>query len=416
MITRNAFAIFIGMIILGLLSSCGDDDTDPMLTSAEFTVTIENVISGKDYFDAGSTGFLMPGESAEYTFDAGIGHRLSFATMYVQSNDLFFAPEEEGLPLYDASGNPTVGDITSFVHLWDAGTEVNEEPGVGPNQAPRQAGPNTGTDENGTVALIEDVMDGFTYPDVADLITFSLAHDGGTRFTLTIDNTSAGSAIPSPVAPGAWVVNSAGQTPLFTAGSAASMGLEGIAEDGNNEMTVSSLEDNSGYVSPLAPGAFSIGENTIFTTGTSPSAAIEALAEDGDPSGYTNVFNTPVGSSDAGPIFPGDAYEFTFTATQGDQLSFASMLVQSNDWFVGADAIDLFNGTTALSGDITGMVNLYDAGSETDEFAGAGNNQPVRQSGGNIGTDENGNVTIETNSGAHVPAVNGLVRVSINAN
>ena len=31
-----------------------------------------------------------------------------------------------------------------LVALWDAGTEKNEVPGVGPNQAPRQAAPNTG--------------------------------------------------------------------------------------------------------------------------------------------------------------------------------------------------------------------------------------------------------------------------------
>ena len=52
---------------------------------------------------------------------------------------------------------------------------MNEEPGVGPNQAPRQTGPNTGPDENGSVLLISDVSDGFTYPAVADVIKVTVA-------------------------------------------------------------------------------------------------------------------------------------------------------------------------------------------------------------------------------------------------
>jgi hypothetical protein len=35
--------------------------------------------------------------------------------------------------------------------MLDAGTEVNEGLGAGPNQAPRQAAPNSGSDENGVV-------------------------------------------------------------------------------------------------------------------------------------------------------------------------------------------------------------------------------------------------------------------------
>jgi len=40
--------------------------------------------------------------------------------------------------------------------LFDAGTEKNEEPGVGPNQAPRQKAPNTGDAENGKVHLAKE--------------------------------------------------------------------------------------------------------------------------------------------------------------------------------------------------------------------------------------------------------------------
>ena len=60
--------------------------------------------------------------------------------MYVQSNDLFLSPGDTGIALFADDGLPISGDITAQIGLWDAGTEVNEEPGVGANQAPRQAG------------------------------------------------------------------------------------------------------------------------------------------------------------------------------------------------------------------------------------------------------------------------------------
>ena len=48
--------------------------------------------------------------------------RLSFATMYVQSNDLFLAPGDTGIALF-IDEQPISGDVTALVRLWDAGTE-----------------------------------------------------------------------------------------------------------------------------------------------------------------------------------------------------------------------------------------------------------------------------------------------------
>jgi hypothetical protein len=75
--------------------------------------------------------------------------KLSVALMFGQSNDWFYAPEK-GVELFKG-GRPVTGDITSSFILYDAGTEKNEEAGVGPNQAPRQKGPNTGEAERGAV-------------------------------------------------------------------------------------------------------------------------------------------------------------------------------------------------------------------------------------------------------------------------
>ncbi|SNZ00927.1 spondin domain-containing protein [Flagellimonas pacifica] len=386
---------------------------EPVTT--KFKVTIENVFEHKDYFANGTTGLIKPGESESITFNAGVGHYLSFATMFVQSNDLFFAPDENGIALYDASGYAVTGNITDKIELWDAGTEVNEEPGVGPNQAPRQAGPNTGTDENGTVELIENISDGYTYPAVSETIKVKLEHDGGTQFTLTIYNISNTCSIPTPFAPGAWVINSAAQTPLFVEGEAASEGLEGIAEDGDVSTSDMELTAASGLVSPFAPGAYEI-NGQVFTTGEVSSSAFEALAEDGNPSGYTNVFNTPVGAGGPGPIFPGGSYSFEFTGSVGDVISLATMLVQSNDWVIGANNIALFDGDTALSGDITSMFSIYDSGTEVDEYPGAGANQAPRQAGPNTGTDENGYVKLESDIPANVPAIADMIKITITAN
>ncbi len=78
--------------------------------------------------------------------------------------------------------------------------------------------------------------------------------------------------------------------------------------------------------------------------------------------------------------------------------------------------IDLFVGGAPISADITNSIELVDAGTEVDEYAGAGNNQPLRQTGANTGTDENGTVAIETAASANVPNINTLVKVTITAN
>jgi len=69
--------------------------------------------------------------------------------------------------LFDAQGNPVAGDLTAAVRLFDAGTEIDQQPGAGADQAPRQKSANQGADQNGVVAM---AADGFAYPQVADVI------------------------------------------------------------------------------------------------------------------------------------------------------------------------------------------------------------------------------------------------------
>lgn len=430
MTTLKNVPILLALLLLTVTSCKKDEDTTPTTTMANFTVTIENVLTNKAYMASGSTGLLMPGESETITFNAGIGSYFSFATMFVQSNDLFYGFDEKGIALYDGNGDAVTGDVTAMVELWDAGTEVNEEPGVGPNQAPRQSGPNTGTDENGTVELIQNIADGFTYPATNTVIKVTLTHDGGTEFTATIENISGSATLPTPFAPGVWAIHDT-NTQLFTAGEASPNGLEGLAEDGSNQTLVDDLADETGYVSPFAPGVFVIHSNNdmpLFLSGQADFGdGLEALAEDGDPSvldaplkSLTSVkesaiFNTPTGAGSPGPLLPGNTYSFSFTAEEGDYLNFATMLVHTNDLFFAFDddGIALFNNGNAVTGDVTSSVQLWDAGTEVNEYPGAGNNQPAR-GGADSGVDENGTVHL-VNDGFSYPSTSSTIKVRIQA-
>jgi hypothetical protein len=101
-------------------------------------------------------GPIRPGDSYEYSFTAMPGMKLFTTMMFGQSNDWFYAPEAGGIILFDAKGVPISGDITDRLILWNAGTEVDEEIGIGPNQGPRQKGPNSGADEHGVVSRVKD--------------------------------------------------------------------------------------------------------------------------------------------------------------------------------------------------------------------------------------------------------------------
>ena len=103
-----------------------------------------------------AAGPIRPGESYEFTVNALPGMKFFMAQMFGQSNDWFYAPGVNGIALFDSKGKPVSGDITDQFYLWDAGTEKDEEIGIGPNQGPRQKGPNTGEDEHGVVHRVND--------------------------------------------------------------------------------------------------------------------------------------------------------------------------------------------------------------------------------------------------------------------
>jgi hypothetical protein len=151
------------------------EDGDPTVLAGKIGTVTGVVTSGVFSIPLGDDkpGPILPGKVFEFTLSGSPGDRLSIAMMFGQSNDLFYAFEAGGIALF-TNGQPVSGDLTRQFVLWDAGTEVNEEPGLGPNQGPRQRAPNTGTTEHAPVQLVSKTKDGFRYPAVGDVIRVTI--------------------------------------------------------------------------------------------------------------------------------------------------------------------------------------------------------------------------------------------------
>ncbi|MEM7118245.1 MAG: spondin domain-containing protein [Chloroflexota bacterium] len=369
----------------------------------KFIVSVDNIANFK-HKDSGvfntplgsaGPGPALPGSGYAISLYGDPGDYINFATMQVQSNDWFFGPDEFGIPLYNADGTPRSGDVTHYVKLWDSGTEGDEPLGQGANQAPRQAGPNSGpADPNTNVrqVLRADLP-------VNQLVRVTLTPNGGSKFTLTINNISSGS-VASPLAPGVAVVHNT-PAPFFINGAPDwGRGLEALAEDGNAGILGSYIAAQTGVNTPIAPVAWTVhqGSNVLFASGTRASAGLEALAEDGGPVALVGEINQankgaqPIarGASGPGPAFaPAGNYSFEITANAGDNLSLATMFVHSNDWFFGLNGLPLFDADgNPRNGGVTHLVRVYDAGTEVDQEPGFGSNQAPRQSGPNTGPSQ----------------------------
>ncbi|MCX6645571.1 MAG: spondin domain-containing protein [bacterium] len=427
-------------ILLFAQIGCSQNKSIPDLTT--FVVTIENIstfYTASGIFDTPegdlSSGPADPGDSYEFTFTADAGSHLSLATMFVESNDLFYAPGANGIDLFPG-GTAISGNVTSEFSLWDAGTEVNEEPGVGPNQPLRQDDPDTGTSEDKAIDLVDDA---FTYPTVSNVINVSITRDLPTSpatFTVKIANVSDAGIFQTAIGPGVWVVHT-GSNPIFTSGvKDIGNGLEDLAEDGDSTKLGIFFASTHGDPVFLGPGlwiAYS-GPFQLFANGTADFGnGLEALAEDGDPTSLSTavttmegvmgrgIFNLPEGASAPGVAGPGSSYKFTFEAEPGYKLTFATMFVQSNDLFYAPATdlgIDLFPGGSAFTGDITSLIDLWDCGTEVNEEPGVGLNQAPRQSAPNTGIAENGVVRPVSlpNDGFTYPQLSKSIRVTIESN
>jgi hypothetical protein len=120
-------------------------------------------------------GAVMFGRNEPVTITAKPGGRFTFAVMFGQSNDLFYAPKAGSLALFDKSGKPIVGNRTAEIALFDAGTELNQVPGVGPDQGPRQKTWRQGALEHGTMTPVRDT---WAYPALPEVIRVTVSVAG----------------------------------------------------------------------------------------------------------------------------------------------------------------------------------------------------------------------------------------------
>src|SRR5258708_26650699 len=88
----------------GLEALAEDGPTGPLAESLKGQPGIVHVGFTDTPVGAGKPGGIWPGDAYEFKVTAKAGERLTIATMFGQSNDLFYAPREEGIAVFDASG------------------------------------------------------------------------------------------------------------------------------------------------------------------------------------------------------------------------------------------------------------------------------------------------------------------------
>lgn len=367
------------------------------------TITVENVLVAKPLVESGSfqgsgtSPVILPGQSATITFYAKQNQYFTFATMYGWSNDLFFAPENPGIKLFNDDGTPVTGDVSSQLKIWDNGTRMNAVPGS------TLVHPGTAEATPKNIKAVSGGMDdyGHTFPAAGELMKATLAYSSAdSKFTLTLQNISGGKANETPFSPGVWAVSYAlGTTQLlpnalFTAGKPSANGLTNIAERGDVTDLKAYFTGQTGIFTPFSPilvvvyrGSenpfFKVGENdrgeglkNIAQMGNADDLANALKAKSGVKAVYilkeptTTVLLPEINGAAGGKVMQ------QLATTKGDRIAIATMYGFSNDWFLATSG----NGIDATQkGDFSTSVKLYDSGTAVDQFPGA-NNSKVAES------------------------------------
>lgn len=417
---------------LSLAACKKDNNQDTGAPSQQTTLTVENVLASQPLVESGtfkgtgSSPLIQPGESTTITFSAAKGEALSFATMYGWANDLFFAPTNPGIQVYDNAGKPIEGDVSSQIKLWDNGTRINQKPGATVSH-PGTADSKNITEVNGTDAQ------GNIYLAASKLVKATLKYNGNSVFTLTLQNTTGGTANETPLSPGVWSVSYiVGGTllapnPLYVSGQPTANGLTAIAEAGDNTTLSAYAKSITGIFTPLSPilvVVYNGIDNPIYKAGEADRAqGLAAIAQKGNadtlaaylkgkpgikavyvlPAPTTTVLLPQIGGK------PGGVVSQQLNVSQGDRLAIATMYGFSNDWFFAS--VD--NGVDATQkGDISTSIKLFDDGTAINQFPGAGVTQfnlagtPLKESLP---------ITAVPNPNAFttLPAINGIIKVTL---
>lgn len=434
------------------LVGCGADDSDDSGggtgDAREFKLRIENIAPwtllkvGSQSNIVGTMEYrkALPGEAYEIRFTAGPGHNLTFATSLIESNDWFFAPDPAGIPLY-VNGQPIAGDITSSVRLWDAGTEENQELGVGDATCANQPSRDYGApDPDSRVRLVtETSVGGSPVPAISSMIRVTIA-PGTTSdaFVLRIENVSHEGTLQTSqgpraitISPVAWAISRNPNAFFDQDKGVRPNGLSTLAEAGTSDALAESLRYDRGVATALGRGVFLVHRDPgplFHIENPDLGLGLEALAEDGNETPLlTNLdngdreanqlgaFDTPVDAAQAGAAAPGQAFEVTFTARPGDKLAIATSFVAANDWFFGSppEGIPLFLGDIPRWEDVTPDVRLYDAGTETDEELDVGLDTGSQQAEPNTGKMDREMTVREVTPDRYSTPVNQHIRVTL---
>lgn len=406
-------ALAAALLFAGFAFTSCDDDDDNGSDGKKPTIKFENVVATKNYVQSGSFGAVAPGATTTFTFHAAKGQRLMLAAMYSYSNDLFFAPENPGIALFNDSGVPNTGIIANAVKLWDNGTRVNVQPGAGINH-PGVAQASVVTEVDGTDA------EGHTYLPASSLFQVSLSFDAvQSLFTCTITNISNGTANETPFSGGVYVVsnvldgNLVVENPFFKVDQKSGAELTKLAEDGNVNPLKTLVTGQTGIITTLH-GAIVVvytgDTNPIYTLGQKDAQlGLAALAQKGDPSPLeTSLKKVPqvrriYTLTDV--VVPGKSMECTYEAAANEKVAFATMFGYSNDWFFANGPA--LNALT--KGDVTSKTVLLDDGTAVSQYPGAGNAQSVF--GGTLMPEDK--VIAAVGDTYPVPAVADIIKVTI---
>lgn len=382
----------LGLSLTALFFSGCTDDHDPQPTAK--TLTVENVLDSKPLVESGTfkgdgtPPVILPGQSVSFSFSAAKNQRLTFATMYGWSNDLFFAPANPGIRLYDDNGTPITGDVSSQIKLWDNGTRVNAAPGMS------LAHPGTAEATARNIKEVSVTDDyGHSFLPAAQLMNVSLAYNGNSMFTVTIKNQSGGTANETPFSPGVWAISYVAggnlllPEPIYSEGKATTDALTRIAEAGDNGPLNTWLASQTGIFTPLSPVLVVIyngSENPFYKSGENDRGeGLKELAQKGNAdilaaalkmkSGIKSVYVLKEATTTV--LLPrirgnaGGKVSQPLTLASGDRIAIATMYGFSNDWFFATSGNDIDGNA---SGGLSSSVGLYDNGTAVDQFPGAG--------------------------------------------
>ena len=121
---------------------------------------------------------------------------------------------------------------------------------------------------------------------------------------------------------------------------------------------------NLSYTQPMSPMAVVYHNNNknVFKIGEKATVALEKLSESGDNSAVLAQFTSTQSQGGNGLILPSKSDTVTIESSSKDCISIASMLVNTNDAFVGANCIDVRNLKRDES--LSLKLTAYDAGTE----------------------------------------------------